>query len=102
MIDTLEKVTIQDLVFANALGVEKSEVEKVNLFRMKNEMFNLAFNMRDKNQVISEEKANELNHRLYEIIDMLMEHGYEPLEDYIIDFNSFVTDNENYNKFCWQ
>jgi len=101
MIDILEKATIQDLGFAKALGIDESEVERISLFQMKNEMHNKAFDMRYNKQIISQEEANILNKRLEEIICKLTEFEYDIMEDYIIDFNSFVVSNEYYNKFCW-
>lgn len=68
---------------------------------MKNEMHTKAFKMREENKTITQEEADALNRRLREIIDSLMEFDYDPMCDYIIDFNSFVKENEYYNKFCW-
>lgn len=101
MIDTLEKANIHDIEFARALGMDEGDVERLSLHQMKNEMHNKAFKMRQDNETISQEESNVLNARLGEIIDKLIDYDYDPMNDYIIDFNSFVLENGYYNNFCW-
>lgn len=101
MIDKLEKINTQDIAFAISFGVDIKEVEKISLFKMKNEMHTKAFRMREENKTITQKEADALNSRLREIIDALMEFDYDPMCDYIVDFDSFVKENKYYNKFCW-
>lgn len=102
MIDTLENISLQDKLFAQVLGVSEQALEKLSLFQMKNEMFGLASKMRFNNQTITQEEANTLNTKLFEIVDVLEElHDYDASTDYIVDFDNFVVDNPEFNNFCW-
>jgi precorrin-6B methylase 1 len=103
MVDKLEKMSIQDLAFAKELGMDINDVEELSLHQMKNEMFHKAFTMRDNKQVITQEEANLLNDKLNSIINELCstDYDYDPCEDYIVDFDCFVKENKQYNKFCW-
>lgn len=101
MIDILEKATIHDIGLAKTLGIDSREVERLSLYKMKNEMHIKAFRMRRNEETITQDEADSLNARLEEIIDNLIEYDYEPMEDYIIDFDNFVVGNEHYNKFYW-
>lgn len=102
MIDKFKNIAIQDISLANALNIKDSEIKRLNLFQMKNQMFNKAFKMRDNNITISQGEANKLNRELKEIIDTLeKEYDYDAMQDYIVDFDSFVESNSYYNTFCW-
>lgn len=98
----LEDENLQDFRFGEDWEDDNDEVEKyLKLHQMKNEMFNKAFNMRRNNVTISQEEADELNKILDDIINQLVGYNYEPMLDYIVNFNSFVVDNEHYKNFCW-
>ena len=102
MIDKLEKMDAQELALAKALGMDISEVEGLSLHQMRLEFQRKAFKMRDNTETITQKEANQLNNQYQEIIRELEEfHDYDQMCDYIVDFDSFVVENEQYNRFCW-
>lgn len=101
MIDTLEKMNIQDLAFAKVFNMDITEVEVLSLHQMKNEMHNKAFRMRENKTIITQHEADKLNKRLDSIISELENRDVDTSSDYMINFDSFVPENEYYNRFAW-
>ncbi|MGU8834244.1 hypothetical protein ACV3UL_08080 [Clostridium perfringens] len=101
MFDSLEKLNVHDLQMANALGIDSDEAKYISLSQMKIEMHRKAFKMREDEITITQEEADELNKKLKFIVDKLMDYDYDPMSDYLVDFDSFVKENEYYNTFAW-
>lgn len=102
MIDRMANTTAQDLAFANAMGMDIKEVERLDIFKQKNQMQNLAFTMQTENKVITQEEADELNQRYNEITYILeREYDKDLSGDYWIDFNCFVPENTKYKRFAY-
>lgn len=97
----LEQVSIHEIALASAFRMGEYELERIYLYKMKNEMHNKAFGMRDKNITLTQEEANVLNKKLQVIIYRLEDFDYDAAMDYIVDFDSFVIENSYYNTFCW-
>lgn len=68
---------------------------------VKNKLHNRAFTLRDQHKTLTQQEADELNFKLNVAIQELQELGYDPLSDYIVNFNSFVPANTEYNRFMW-
>jgi len=78
------------------------EVTYDEMFKAKCDYARKAFGMRHDDVTITQEEADELNKQFQEIINYLECNGsYDYMEDYIIDFDSFVKDNESFRRFCW-
>lgn len=102
MVDRMENICVQDLAFANALGISRDEVERLSLRKTKNKMISMAFQFNREHTDIDQKTADELNEKFDEIISALMEdEGYDPCGDYIINFNWFVPGNARYGKFAY-
>lgn len=83
---------------ADESTIPKTDSEKVELYRMKKVLVNKAFELKNNHTDITQDEATNLNNLHEALINQLAEYGYNPLNDYIIDFNSFVKDNEEYRK----
>ena len=91
-----------NLMFAEVLGISEEKAKELELSERKNELFHLAFKLRENNAQIEQEEADKLNKLLFEIQYNLEAYSsYDMSIDYYINFNSFVLDNQYYNHFAW-
>lgn len=102
MIDRMENVHVQDLAFANALGISEKDIERLSLRQTKNKIILMAFQFNREHADIDQKTADKLNDQFDEIISALMEdEGYDPCGDYIVNFDCFVPGNAQYGKFAY-
>ena len=89
-------------MLAEVLGISEEKAKELELSKRKNELFHLAFKLRENNTQIEQEEADKLNKLLFEIqYDLEAYSSYDMSIDYYINFDSFVLDNEYYNHFAW-
>ena len=99
--------TINDIALMMTLtGKSRDEVESQlnydDMFREKCKLHNKAFEYQRKIVDISQEEANGLNKQLRTIVRYLEENGhYDEMEDYMVNFDSFVPTNSYYRRFSY-
>ena len=91
----------QEVEFAKQLGISEDMVKQLDLYSYKNVLHQRAFHMRDRGETITQEEADKLNNELQEVIRKLEDCGYDAMQDYMVDFDSFVIGNDYYNRFAW-
>lgn len=95
-------LTDLEVEIGKMLGIDDNRIKELDLAKEKNKLFNKAFRMREDGETIPQEEADKLNNLLYCIQSKLeLCSDYHMAIDYIINFNSFVKDNEYYNVFAW-
>lgn len=98
----MENITINDVNLGLALGMTFEEIMELDLHQSRILLQRKAFELRDNNETLSEEVADDLNKTLWQIQMELEQYGnYDGSIDYIVDFTSFVKGHKNYGSFCW-